>query len=125
MDAKNNGGGDDDPTFELVYESKGIITDGGYQVEMAISFSSLSLPEKEVQEWKVGFYRSLPREKRSQIIWGGFDRSNPCFLCQMGTLKGIQGIRQKGSFEFLPAIVGSQVAEIDQNNTLQKGTAAG
>ena len=43
----------------------------------------------------------------------------------MGTLKGIQGIRQKGSFEFLPAIVGSQVAEIDQNNTLQKGTAAG
>ena len=125
MDAKNNGGGDDDPTFDLVYESKGMITDEGYQVEMAIPFSSLSFPDKEVQEWKVGFYRSLPREKRSQIIWGGFDRTNPCFLCQMGTLIGIQGIKQRGSFEFLPAIVGSQVAELDQNNTLQKGNVQG
>ena len=125
MDAKNNGGGNDDPTFDLVYESKGKITDKGYQVEMAIPFSSLSFPNKDVQEWKIGFYRSLPREKRSQILWGGFDRTNPCFLCQMGTLKGIQGIKQKGSFEFLPAIVGSQAAELDQNNTLKKGTAAG
>ena len=125
MDAKNNGSGDDDPTFDLVYESKGMITDKGYQVEMAIPFSSLSFPDKEVQEWKVGFYRSLPREKRSQIVWGGFDRTNPCFLCQMGTLKGIQGIKQRGSFEFLPAVVGSQVSELDQNNTLQKGTASG
>ena len=125
MDAKNNGGGNEDPTFDLVYESKGKITDKGYQVEMAIPFSSLSFPDKEVQEWKVGFYRSLPREKRSQILWGGFDRTNPCFLCQMGTLIGIQGIKQKGSFEFLPAIVGSQAAELDQNNTLKKGTAAG
>ncbi len=125
MDAKTSGGGDDDPTFDLVYESKGKITDTGYQVEMAIPFSSLSFPNKEIQEWKIGFYRSLPRVKRSQIIWGGFDRTNPCFLCQMGTLKGIQGIKQRGSFEFLPAIVGSQVSELDQNNTLKKGTAAG
>ena len=43
----------------------------------------------------------------------------------MGTLIGIQGIKQRGSFEFLPAIVGSQVAELDQNNTLQKGNAQG
>ena len=125
MDALNNGNGNDDPSFDLVYESKGKITDDGYQVEMAIPFSSLSFPDKEVQEWKVGFYRSLPREKRSQIIWGGFDRTNPCFLCQMGTLIGIHGIKQKGSFEFLPAIVGSQISELDQNNILQKGTALG
>lgn len=125
MDAINNGNGKEDPSFDLVYESKGKITDDGYQVEMAIPFSSLSFPDKEVQEWKVGFYRSLPREKRSQIIWGGFDRTNPCFLCQMGTLIGIHGIKQKGSFEFLPAIVGSQAAELDQNNILQKGTALG
>ena len=125
MDAKNNGGGNDDPSFDLVYDSKGRITDDGYQVEMAIPFSSLSFPDKNVQEWKIGFYRSLPREKRSQIIWGGLDRTNSCFLCQLGTLIGIQGITQRGSFEFLPAIVGSQVSELDQNNTLQKGTALG
>ena len=125
MDALNNGNGNDDPSFDLVYKSQGKITDEGYQVEMAIPFSSLSFPDNEVQEWKVGFYRSLPREKRSQIVWGGFDRTNPCFLCQMGTLKGIQGIKQRGNIEFLPAIVGSQISELDQNNILQKGTALG
>ena len=125
MDALNNGSGNEDPSFDLVYKSQGKITDNGYQVEMAIPFSSLSFPDKEVQEWKVGFYRSLPREKRSQIVWGGFDRTDPCFLCQMGTLKGIQGIKQKGNIEFLPAIVGSQISELDQNNTLQKGKALG
>ena len=36
MDALNNGNGNDDPSFDLVYESKGKITDDGYQVEMAI-----------------------------------------------------------------------------------------
>ena len=80
MDALNNGSGNEDPSFDLVYKSQGKITDDGYQVEMAIPFSSLSFPDKEVQEWKVGFYRSLPREKRSQIVWGGLDRTDPCFL---------------------------------------------
>jgi len=125
MDAKKNSSGEDDSTFDLVYESKGIITDKGYQVEMAIPFSSLSFPDNNVQKWKVGFYRSLPRGKRSQIVWGGFDRSNPCFLCQMGMLKGIQGIKKRGSFEILPAVVGSQATDLNQNNTLEKGEAVG
>ena len=125
LDSKNNGGGKEDPTFDLVYESKGRITDEGYEVEMAIPFSSLSFPDKEIQEWKIGFYRSLPREKRSQISWGGFDRTNPCFLCQLGTLTRIQGIIQKGSFEFLPAIIGSQVSELDENNILNPNVPLG
>ena len=118
LDAKNDGN-NDDPSFDLIYESRGIITDDGYQVEMSIPFSSLSFPNNDVQEWKVGFYRSLPREKRAQIVWGGFDRSDPCFLCQLGTLTGISGIKQRGSFEFLPSIVGSQISTLDDNGKFQ------
>ena len=124
LDAKNDGNNDDE-SFDLIYESQGRITDSGYQVEMSIPFSSLSFPEQEVQEWKVGFYRSLPREKRAQIVWGGFDRTDPCFLCQLGTLTGIRDIKQQGSLEFLPAIVGSQASALDANNTLQKGDING
>ena len=47
MDALNNGSGNEDPSFDLVYKSQGKITDNGYQVEMAIPFSSLSFPDKE------------------------------------------------------------------------------
>lgn len=124
LDAKNDGNNDDE-SFDLIYESQGTITDSGYQVEMSIPFSSLSFPAQEVQEWKVGFYRSLPREKRAQIVWGGFDRTDPCFLCQLGTLTGIRDIKQQGSLEFLPAIVGSQASALDANNTLQKGDING
>jgi len=120
LDALNDGN-NDHASYDLVYDSKGIITENGFQVEMAIPFSSLSFPDQDVQEWRVGFYRSLPREKRSQIVWGGFDRNDPCFLCQLGTLSGIKGIKQKGSFEFLPTLVGSQPSEVDTSNVMQVG----
>ncbi len=110
MDALNQGN-DDDESFDIIYESKGKITDVGFQVEMAIPFSSLSFPKKDVQEWKITFFRNQPRDVRHMVVWGGFDRSNPCWLCQLGTLKGIEGIEQKGRLEFLPTVVGSQSSE--------------
>ncbi|MBT4064563.1 MAG: carbohydrate binding family 9 domain-containing protein [Candidatus Marinimicrobia bacterium] len=118
MDALNQGDNEDE-SFDIIYESKGKITDEGYQVEMAIPFSSLSFPKKHIQEWKITFYRSLPRSTRSQIVWGGFDRSNPCWLCQLGTLKGIEGIEQKDRIEFLPTVVGAQSSELDNNDEMQ------
>ena len=124
MDALNQGN-DDDSSYDVIYESKGKITDEGYQVEMAIPFSSLSFPKKKIQDWKVTFFRNLPRDARHMIVWGGFDRSNACWLCQMGTLKGIQGIEQKGRLEFLPALVGAQASELNENDLLKKGDSFG
>ena len=124
LDALNQGN-DDDDSYDVIYESKGKITDEGYQVEMAIPFSSLSFPKKKIQDWKVTFFRNLPRDARHMIVWGGFDRSNACWLCQMGTLKGIQGIEQKGRLEFLPTLVGSQASELDENDLLKKGDSFG
>ncbi|HHZ79929.1 MAG TPA: hypothetical protein EYN59_02250, partial [Candidatus Marinimicrobia bacterium] len=124
MDALNQGQHDDD-SYDIIYESAGKITDKGYHVEMAIPFSSLSFPKKEIQEWKVTFFRSFPRDARHMVTWGGLDRSNQCWLCQLGTLKGIQGIEQKGKLEFLPTLIGSQSSELDENNALKKGSSEG
>ena len=126
MDALNQGQGQhDDDSYDIIYESAGKITDKGFQVEMAIPFSSLSFPKKKIQEWKVTFFRSFPRDAQHMVVWGGFDRSNPCWLCQLGTLKGIQGIEQKGKLEFLPTLIGSQSSELDENNVLKKGFSEG
>lgn len=124
LDALNTGG-DDDDSYDVIYESKGKITDEGYQVEMAIPFSSLSFPKKKIQDWKVTFFRNLPRGDRHMIVWGGMDRSNACWLCQMGTITGLQNIEQKGRLEFLPALVGSQASELDANDLLKKGDSFG
>ncbi|HHZ99968.1 MAG TPA: hypothetical protein EYN68_10675 [Candidatus Marinimicrobia bacterium] len=124
MDALNQGQHDDD-SYDIIYESAGKITDKGFHVEMAIPFSSLSFPKKKIQEWKVTFFRSFPRDARHMVTWGGLDRSNQCWLCQLGTLKGIQGIEQKGKLEFLPTLIGSQSSELDENNALKKGSSEG
>ena len=124
MDALNQGQHDDD-SYDIIYESAGKITDKGFHVEMAIPFSSLSFPKKKIQEWKVTFFRSFPRDARHMVTWGGLDRSNQCWLCQLGTLKGIQGIEQKGKLEFLPTLIGSQSSELDETNALKKGSSEG
>ena len=119
LDALNQGD-DDDAGYDVIFKSAGKITDNGYQVELSIPFSSLSFPKKKIQEWKVTFFRNLPRENRHMIVWGGFDRANPCWLCQMGTLTGIQEISQSGKLEYLPTIVGSQSSGLDANNSFEK-----
>lgn len=126
LDTKNTGGRNgDDLGFDVVYHTQGKITDDGFQVEMSIPFSSLSFPVQEEQEWRVGFYRSFPRENRHHISWGGMDRTNPCWLCQLGYLRGMKGIKKKQVLELLPAVVGSQSFSPDSLNTMQSNPAEG
>ncbi|MEE9161734.1 MAG: DUF5916 domain-containing protein, partial [Candidatus Neomarinimicrobiota bacterium] len=103
-----SGTGEDDG-IDLLYASDGMITNDGYQVEMAIPFSSLRFPKADVQSWKATFWITHPRGSRSQYSWAAIDRDDACWLCQWGTLSGIQGVEAARNFELLPSLVGSQV----------------
>lgn len=61
-----SGNGEEDMSFDLIYDSAGKITETGYQVEMAIPFRSLRFPNTDVQEWRATFWITRPREDRSQ-----------------------------------------------------------
>jgi hypothetical protein len=100
--------GYEDVGFDVVFDSKGEITADGYQVEIAIPFKSLRFPDRDDQEWRITFWRNHPRDSRRSYSWATVVRDNPCFLCQLGTLRGMRGVRPGNSFEFLPTIVGSQ-----------------
>lgn len=101
---------DEDIRFDIVFASRGKITPDGYQVEVAIPFSSLRFPEREQHEWRATFLRTHPRDSRRQYSWATIDRDEPCFPCQFGTLTGIQGVRGATNLEVLPSITGSQAA---------------
>lgn len=117
MDTKNSGN-NDNVNFDLIYSSAGKITKNGYQVEIAIPFSSLTFPKVYIQNWKISFYRSHPRVEQSQMLWGGYDRENSCMLCQMGNLKGLKGIQYSNSIELLQSFVGGQSGYADENGNL-------
>lgn len=104
-DLRMNEGGGEDESFDAVWQSKGKITTTGYQVEIALPFKSLRFPNKDEQVWKVNFWRDRQRETRYQIAWAAQDRNNFCFMCQWGTLTGINGIKPGRNLEFFPTVV--------------------
>lgn len=103
--------GDEEMSFDVVWESEGRITDDGYQVEIAIPFASLRFPERPTQTWRVNFWRDHQREVRRRYAWAAQDRDDPCWMCQWGYLTGIENIRPGSNLEFIGSLVGNQAGE--------------
>ena len=106
----------EDSSYDLLYYTEGKITDTGYVIEMRVPFASLRFPDAEEQEWRATFWRTRPRGSREQHTWAAISRDNSCFLCQYGTLTGIQGVKPGGALELLPTIVASQTSSISDPN---------
>ncbi|MFQ5570952.1 MAG: DUF5916 domain-containing protein [Rhodothermales bacterium] len=100
--------GNEDVSFNMVYQSEGRVTDTGYQIEMAIPFRSLRFPKAEVQTWRATFWITHPRDSRNTYSWAAINRDNPCFTCQFGTLDGMTGVTSGRNLEILPSITGAQ-----------------
>jgi len=98
----------EDPGFDLIWHSAAEITTTGYQVEMAIPFSSLRFPNKDVQTWKMDFWRNRPRESFKQYSWAAYDRNEQCWVCQWGTVNGIADVQPGKGIEILPTFVANQ-----------------
>ncbi|MCP4704852.1 MAG: carbohydrate binding family 9 domain-containing protein [candidate division Zixibacteria bacterium] len=101
-----------DSGFDLVWRSAAQITENGYQVEMAIPFSSMRFPNKDVQSWKMDFWRNRPRESFNQYSWAAFDRNEQCWPCQWGTVSGFSNVAPGKGLEILPTIVGNQAGAL-------------
>jgi hypothetical protein len=98
--------GNDDPSLDLVWFSKGKLTDRGWQVEIAIPFASIRFPQREEQVWRANFWRDHRRDLRRRIAWAATDRDDPCWMCQWGTLTGIRGIKPARNLEFIAGAIG-------------------
>jgi len=109
----------EDASFDIVFESEGKITPEGYQVEFAIPFASLRFPDKNVQDWKITFWRVRPRESREEYSWAAISKNDPNFLGQFGSLEGIENLKQGKSIEILPSINSSQAGfrDVDDPNS--------
>jgi len=100
--------GGEDYGFDLIWESAATVTESGYQVEMAIPFTSLRFPNRDVQSWRIDFWRIRPRESYHQYSWAAYDRNERCFPCQWGTVEGIADVQPGKGLEILPSMVGNQ-----------------
>ncbi len=107
--------GNEDESFDMVFDSQGKVTDSGYQVEVAIPFASLRFPDKPEQVWRVNFWRDHQREIRRKYNWAASDRNNPCWMCQWGYLTGMKNIHAGKDLELMPTLVGFQSGAVNDN----------
>jgi hypothetical protein len=114
-------GSGEDIGYDLVYQSEGRITATGYQVEMALPFSSLRFPDRPVHEWRATFIRTRPRSSREQYSWSSVDRDDPCFMCQFGTIAGIENVTPSTNLDILPAVVGAQAGSLVDDDEPTRG----
>lgn len=105
-------GNNENPSWDAVWYSKGAINDTGYTVEISIPFKSIRFPDKSTQDWTLMLGRNYPRESRKIFSWTTFDKNNPCFLCNAGTLKGLKDLQSSSNFELLPYSMGLQSGEL-------------
>jgi hypothetical protein len=105
--------GEEDAGHDLIWESSAQITDSGYQVEIAIPFASMRFPNRDIQTWRIDFWRGRPRENYKQYSWAAYDRNEQCWPCQWGTAEGIHNVHPGKGIEILPSYVANKSGELN------------
>ncbi len=117
MRTQNN----EDPSFDIIWNSAASINKDGWSAEVAIPFSSLNFANKKEQVWTIALLRILPRASRAQISWLPYDRNNPSLLAQSGELKGIKNIQSGGGVELLPYAMGQKSGYLSNSDNPNSG----
>lgn len=102
------GGGNEDPSYDMVWHSAAIRDSLGWTAELVIPFKTLVFSSGEMKNWTISLFRNVPRNNRYLLTWTPVDRNIPNFLSQGGNLIGLEGIRSRRSLEFLPYVMAQQ-----------------
>ncbi|MGE3275042.1 MAG: DUF5916 domain-containing protein [Vicinamibacterales bacterium] len=76
---------------DFVFESKGRVTDEGYEVEVRIPFKSLRYQAADRQDWGVNITRVIP-QRGVEDSWTPARKDEASFLAQSGTLRGLHDL---------------------------------
>src|SRR6476469_8335460 len=101
---------DQNPDF--TWESKGRITDQGYEVEIRIPFRSLRYPGSGPQSWGFNVTRVVQRTGYTDT-WTDVKRANASFLGQEGAIGGLRDLRHGVTVEAQPFVTATATGNRD------------
>jgi hypothetical protein len=96
-----------DLSANFVYESKGRLTDAGYEVEVRIPFKSIRYQAQDVQDWGLQVIRRVAYLGHENT-WTEARQDAAGFLPQSGTLKGLRNLQRGLVVDVNPSVVGFQ-----------------
>ncbi|HRC84176.1 MAG TPA: DUF5916 domain-containing protein [Thermoanaerobaculia bacterium] len=116
--------GNEDSSWDAVWDSAGRLTEGGYVVEIAIPFSSLRFPRGSAEQtWGFDALRFYPRDKRHRLASQPRDRNISCHLCQVSKMVGFGAVDPGHNLEVVPTAVTSRTdeRELEDATPLENG----
>jgi hypothetical protein len=106
--------GNEDDSWNAIWDSAGRITDSGYMVEMAIPLKQLRFTRSEgAQTWGIDLVRHYPRDRRNRIASKPRDRDIACYLCQIGKAEGFADLERSRNLEIIPTVTASAIETRD------------
>jgi hypothetical protein len=108
--------GNEDSSWDAIWDSAGRLTSEGYEVEMAIPFTSLRFQRVDGdQVWGLDLVRKYPRDQGYLLASNPRDRDRSCYLCQVGKVVGFNGATPGKNLEITPTFT---AVRTDTNDAL-------
>lgn len=98
----------EDYSVDLVYESKGVLTEDGFTVEAAIPFKSLRYEAGKGKNWGIHIFRRVKYNNGELDSWMPFNRSVNGMLNQTGKITGLEEISTTRQLELNPSFTVSE-----------------
>ncbi|HKO15686.1 MAG TPA: DUF5916 domain-containing protein [Gemmatimonadaceae bacterium] len=92
-----------DLSQDFVFQSKGRLTDDGYEVEVRIPFKSLHYQAADVQRWSLNVVRFV-QHSQYEDSWAPARLAAQSFIGQSGTLEGLTGLQRGLVLDLSPVV---------------------
>src|SRR5213083_64326 len=90
---------------DFVYQSRGRVTDWGYEVEVRIPFKSIRYQPRQPQDWKLNIVREV-QHSGFEDSWFPAHRASATFIGQSGNLVGLSGMHRGLVMDLNPEATG-------------------
>jgi hypothetical protein len=107
-DAVRTEDGNEDFSVDVVMESKGVVGENGYTVEVAIPFKSLRYEAGKGKLWGLHIIRVAQSYNAEQSSWMPISRDNSSALGQAGHITGIEDVSTERTLELIPSLTLSE-----------------
>lgn len=110
-----------DFSVDIVMESKGVIEDWGWSVEVKIPFKSLRYKTGKGTLWGFNAARNIDRFNDEFDQWLPDDRNVSGFLIKHGKISGLDDIKYERTLEVVPSVTFSETGSRVQANEVAAG----
>jgi hypothetical protein len=91
----------EDYSWNAIWDSKAVLTDAGWFVEMKIPYAALRFSTESKQTWGINFYREIKRDN-GKYTWNLLDNKISSESNQAGILEGIENIKTPTRLFLIP-----------------------